>query len=157
VAGGVAGFVTDGTPVLDGQYHARFYFNRNGMVANGSTLVIFNGLNAAGTSIFQVQYRTSGGTPQVRFGVRSGNNLTFTGWNPILNAGWNRVEISWLSGPSTVANLYLNNTTYTLSGLNTNAYKLDAVRLGPSANLGTLNGTLFFDDFVSTRTTVIGP
>lgn len=157
VAGGVAGFVTDGTPVLDGQYHARFYFNRNGMVANGSTLVIFNGLNAAGTSIFQVQYRTSGGTPQVRFGVRSGNNLTFTGWNPILNAGWNRVEIAWRSGTGVTASLYLNGTQYNLTGLNTNSFRLDSVRLGPSANLGTLNGTLFFDDFVSTRTTVIGP
>ncbi len=157
VAPGVPGYVIDGTPVLDGQYHARFYFNRNGMVANGSQLVIFNGLNAANTSIFQVQYRTSAGAGQVRLGVRSGAALRFTAWYPILNTGWNSIEIAWRSGIGTTANLYLNGTQYNLNGLNTNAFRLDSVRLGPSANLGTLSGTLYFDDFVSTRTTVIGP
>jgi hypothetical protein len=157
IGGGTGGYVTNGTPVLDAQYHARFYFNRNGTAANGSTLVIFQGVDATGLSLFQVQYRTSGGTPQVRYGVRSGNGLTFTGWQPILSTGWNWIEIAWQAGASATASLTLNGTLYTLTGLNTAVFRLDAVRLGPSANLGNVTGTLYFDDFASTRTTVIGP
>ena len=46
----------------------------------------------------------------------------------------------------------------TLAGLNTSAYLLDTVQLGPSVGLtGAASGTLYFDAFVSRRYTVIGP
>ena len=63
------------------------------------------------------------------------------------------------SGPSASASLYINGAlAQTLTNLNTDAYKLNAVLLGPSSGLNAAwTGTLYFDDFSSTRTTYIGP
>lgn len=166
VAGNTPGYVTDGTPVLDPNYRARFYFNPRGLTGNNAQEVIFAGLNAANQTIFQVQYRrqnAGGGTYQVRAGALSNGANTFTGWVNITNNAFNRIEIQWASGNPASFRLWVGGApvgtpTATLNGLNTSAYKLDAVRLGPSVGLGAgTTGTPYFDDFVSTRTTYIGP
>jgi hypothetical protein len=167
VTGNTPGYVTDGTPVLDASYRARFYFNPRGLTGNNAQEVIFAGLNAANQTIFQVQFRrqnAGGGTYQVRAGALQNNGTTtFTGWVNITNNAFNRIEIQWAAGNPAQFRLWVGGApvgspTATLNGLNTSAYRLDAVRLGPSAGLGAgTNGTPYFDDFVSTRSTYIGP
>jgi len=159
VNGTATAFVTDGTPVLDPEYHARFYLNPNGLNTNNQPVTIFSGLNAAGTLMFQVQYRGTAAASSVRFVVTRGGGSTATAWYAVSQTAFTAIEISWARGAAASASLYTGGILrQTLTGLNTNAYQLDQVRLGPSAGLQAgWTGTLYFDDFVSTRTTVIGP
>lgn len=165
VTGPAFGYVTDESPLLEPVYKARFYFNPNGVlpVNNNSTgVTIFSGMDGSNAVIFQVQFRrqnTGGGTYQVRLSVQRSGGVSNTGWFTMTNA-WHPVEISWASGTSTSASLYVDGVLkQTLSGLNTSAFKVASVNLGPSA--GTLgnsaSGVMFFDDFVSKRTLYIGP
>lgn len=160
ISGNTPGYVTNGTPVLDASYHARFYFNANAMSTAGAAITIFSGQNAAGTAIFQLQYQANAqGDGRVRLAVLRTNGNSVTNYYNITKNAFNAIEIAWASGNSASASLYVNGTLrQTLTGLNTSAYKLDAVQLGPTAGLNAnMAGTLYFDDFVSTRTTPIGP
>jgi FtsP/CotA-like multicopper oxidase with cupredoxin domain len=163
LAGNTPAFVTDTTPVLDPSYHARFYFNPNGaLTGNNQQQTIFAGFNAAGTSIFSVQYRrqnAGGGTYQIRAVVTRAGGTTVTNWYTITNNAAHAVEIWWQSGASMPFRLYIDGSLrQTLNNLNTSAYLLDFVRLGPSAGLtAAASGTEYFDAFVSTRNTYIGP
>jgi hypothetical protein len=160
------GYVTDATPLLDPSYHARFYFNPNGTLTGAAggvaaNMTIFAGQNAAGTTIFQVQYRriTLAAVVhyQARLSVLRAGGTTNTSYYDINNA-FNAIEISWQSGTSSPSSLYINGVlVQTLTALNTNAYKLDAVLLGPSAGLvAGSSGTMYFDSFISRRFTLIG-
>ncbi len=157
------GYVTDITPVLDPSYHARFYFNSNGaLTGQNQAYTIFAGLDAANATIFRVQFRRQnqgGGTWQIRASALSGGTFANTGWFTIADGAPHSIEIAWASGASTSFGLYIDGTlVQTLTGLDTSANLLDAVRLGPSAGLTVdASGTLYFDAFVSTRYTVIGP
>ncbi len=164
MAGTAPGYVTDLTPVLDASYHARFYFNsNNALTGNNQAYTIFAGLNPAGTTIFRVEFRrqnAGGGTYQIRAGALSAGAFVNTNWFTIANSAPHWIEIAWTSGNPASFSLYIDGPTavQTLTGLNTSANLLDAVRLGPSAGLaGAASGTLYFDAFVSRRYTVIGP
>jgi hypothetical protein len=166
LAGAAFGYVTDNTPIAEPSYKARFYFHPNGALpvnnnaANGVT--IFSGLDGSNAAVFQVQFRrqnSGGGTYQVRLSVQRAGGVTNTGWFNISNA-WHSIEISWASGATTSASIYVDGMLrQTLTGLNTGAYKVESVRLGPSAGaLGnSASGAMYFDDFVSRRTQYIGP
>jgi FtsP/CotA-like multicopper oxidase with cupredoxin domain len=162
INGNTPGFVTDNTPLVDPSYHARFYFNPRGTTSGNAqqAMTIFAGQNAAGTNIFQVQYRrltNGGGTYQVRLWVLRAGGNSVTGWYNINNNAWNAIEIAWQSGTTAQNSLYINGTLRQIMTLNTSAYKLDAVRLGPSAGLvAGAAGVMYFDSFMSTRNTVIG-
>lgn len=162
---GATGYVSDLTPFTDTSYHARFYFSPNGVLpsnnnsANGVT--IFSGLNGANTAIFQVQFRrqnAAGGTYQVRLAVLRAGGTSTTSWFNITNAP-HAIEIAWQSAGAASARLYTDGTLrQTLTGLNTSAYLLESVRLGPSAGLVSgATGSMYFDAFVSTRNTIVGP
>jgi len=99
-----------------------------------------------------------GGTYQVRLAVLRAGGTTTTSWYAISNAA-HSVEIAWQSSTTASASLYTDGTLrQTLTGLNTSAYTLESVRLGPSAGLvGTASGTLYFDAFVSKRSSYVGP
>ena len=165
ILSGTSGYVQDNTPFTDTTYRARFYFNPNsyttGSGGNPAAVTIFSGLDAANNSIFQVQYRRSSSTGyQVRLVVTRAGGTTATNWYAITNGAWNAIEISWASGGSTSALLYTGGTLrQTLTGLNTSAYILDTVRLGPQGTLpnNATTYTVYFDNFVSTRNTLIGP
>jgi hypothetical protein len=158
------GYVTDVTPNNEPSYHARFYFNPHGaLTGNGNVVTLFSGLNASNVSIFQVQYRingTSASSPrQVRLLVQRSGGSTASSWFTITNNAAHPIEIAWQSATSAPASLYTDGALrQTLTALNTSAYRLDTVRLGPSAGLvSTASGTLYFDAFASTRNNVIGP
>jgi FtsP/CotA-like multicopper oxidase with cupredoxin domain len=165
ITGGTSGYVQDNTPVADATYHARFYFNPNsystGGGGNPTPVTIFNGLNAANTSIFQVQYRRSANTGyQVRAVVSragGGGGTTATNWYALTNNAWNAIEIDWASATSATIRFYTGGTLrQTLTGLNTSANLLDTVRLGPQG-VTPNTGTVLLDSFASTRRTLIGP
>ncbi|MFN2183190.1 MAG: multicopper oxidase domain-containing protein [Anaerolineae bacterium] len=161
LTGNTPGYVTDLTPFQDASYHARFYFDPNGtQTGNNASQTIFAGLDGANTTILQVQFRrqnAGGGTYQVQLAVLGAGGTAMTAWVTISNAP-HSIEIAWQSGAASTASLSVDGTLYSLTGLDTSAYLLEAVRLGPSAGLsGAASGTMYFDAFVSTRRTVIGP
>jgi FtsP/CotA-like multicopper oxidase with cupredoxin domain len=165
ITGGTSGYVQDNTPTADATYHARFYLNPNSLTYNNngaatSARTIFLGQNAANQTVFQVQLRRTSptGSFQVRAVVaRSGGNTT-TSWFTIPNNAYTAIEVDWTSAASASFRFYTAGVLrQTRSGLNTSAYLLDTVRLGPQGTLNGINGTLYLDSFVSTRRTVIGP
>lgn len=158
ITGNTPGFVTDSTPNNETSYFARFNFDPRGTLTGTSQHDIFSGVNNAGTVIFRVQYRRTtagGGTYQVRAQVVRAGGVTNSNWYNITNNTSNTIEIEWNSGASAAFRLYVNGTLQqTMTGLNTSAYQLGAVRLGPSAGLTTgMSGAEYFDAFVSRRYT----
>ncbi|MDI6858710.1 MAG: S8 family serine peptidase [Dehalococcoidia bacterium] len=162
-SGTAAMYVTDGSPAAETSYHARFYFNPNGaLTGNNQQQTIFAGFNAAGTNIFSVEYRRQnarGGTYQVRATVARAGGTSTTSWFTIANNTPHSIEIAWQSGASVPFRFYVDGSfRQSLNNLNTSAYLLDFVRLGPQAGLtASASGTQYFDAFVSTRFTHIGP
>jgi FtsP/CotA-like multicopper oxidase with cupredoxin domain len=154
-------YVADSTPNQETAYHARFYFNPHGVLTgNNQVVTIFAGMNAANTAIFQVQMRrqNAGGIYQVRLSVLRAGGTTNTNYFTISNAA-HAIEVVWQSAGNASASLSIDGVVrQTLNGLNTNAYQLDSVRLGPSLGLlSSASGTMYFDAFASTRRSVIGP
>ena len=173
ISGNTPSYVTDATPAGEAGYHARFYFHPNGTTTRGRAHDIFTGRGTPGTivsrarfrlaaieqTIFRVQYRrTTGGLYQVRAGVLRKGGTTFTNWQTISNAS-HAIEIAWQSGTSAAFDLHIDGALrQSLTRLNTSAYLVDSVRLGPSEGLSAdMSGAEYYDAFVSTRNTYIGP
>jgi hypothetical protein len=158
VNGNTPGYVTFTDPATESSYHARFYFNPNGAATPSGQQDIFVGRNAAGTPIFRIQYhRTTGGLYQVRFAALNSVGQAFSGWFTISN-GPHSLELAWQSGTAAPVSLAVDGSVQQTMTLNTSANMLKSVLLGPSGGLVTgMAGTEYFDAFVSTRTTTIGP
>ncbi len=159
ISGGTSGYVQDTTPAAEISYHARFYLNPNSASVTTTARTIFSGLDSAGKTLFRVQIRRqSGGAYQIAAAVvTSSGTTTTTSWYTISGTTFGAVEIAWQAGAQASFSLYTGGTLrQTLTGLNTGGQTLETVRLGPQGSLGTASGTLYFDNFVSTRTTVIG-
>jgi hypothetical protein len=163
ITGGAGGYVTDTRPVQEPAYHAQFLFNPNGArPGNNTPHAIFAGQDGANTTIFRLQYRRqnqAGGTYQIRAGVLTAGGEVFTSWHTITDGTANRLEIAWASGTSATFDLHINGVVVqSLTNLNTSAYRLETILLGPSQGLtGAMTGVEYFDAFVSKRYTVIGP
>jgi FtsP/CotA-like multicopper oxidase with cupredoxin domain len=159
VAQGTSGYVQDNTPAAETSYHARFYFNPNNVNIGGTARTIFSGLNATNQTVFLVQVRRTGGNSQVSAVVSRAGGTTTTNWFNMSNNAYTAIEIAWASGNPASFSLYTGGTLrQTLTGLNTSAFTLDTVQLGPQGALNGLNVTAwYFDSFVSRRRTVIGP
>jgi FtsP/CotA-like multicopper oxidase with cupredoxin domain len=166
----VGRFVTDTTPSAEPTYHARFWLDPNDTGTGGGTTGnvwdVFTGLNGAGTTLFRVQYRRNGGvagTYQVRGQVTTSTGGTVsTPFVTITNAP-HAIEIAWSATNATGATrlqLFVDGATPVapIATGNTSTFRLETVRLGRSAGTnGGATGTLYFDQFASTRRTVIGP
>jgi hypothetical protein len=162
VIGGSSGYAQDNTPFVDASYHARFYVNPSALTGLGGTArTVFVGLDAAGATVFSVQIRRNSGQDQVSATVsrQGGGGSSTTGWYSISNSGWTPIEISWAGATSASFTLRVNAVNVqTISGINTNAFRLDTVRLGLIGPVGGgLGGSLWFDSFASTRRTAVGP
>lgn len=165
INGAAPSFVVDGTPANEAAYDARFYFHPNASTTGGGQHDIFVGVNSSGTALFSVQYRrltTGGGTHQLRIVVARPGGTTTGAWQTITNAP-HYVEVLWVASAAGGIGLYTDGALrQAISNLNLSAgtYRLDAVRLGPSAGLTAGNsGAQYYDSFVSKRTTspLIGP
>jgi FtsP/CotA-like multicopper oxidase with cupredoxin domain len=158
----LTGYAIDNSPVAEPGYHARFYFDPNSTATgNNAQPDIFVGYDASSTPLFRVQYqRTQGGnaTYRVRAIVTDAGGTTTSGWVNITDS-WTSVEVAWQSANPATFRLYVNGILrQSITGLDTSAFKLETVWLGPSGNLGNnVSGTMYFDDFVSKRTQYIGP
>ncbi len=145
-------YVEDNSPLSEGEYHARFYVNPNGVtIGSGQTVDLFDGYSNAvsGSPVFQVQMQESSGAYQVRIGASGAYSTWYT-----LASGWNAIEIEYTAVPLYgEMNLYVGgNLKGSLGNLNDGGSKVDLVRLG-ALNVQTANpgGTLYFDDFDSRR------
>jgi subtilisin family serine protease len=156
--GNTPGYVEDGSPANESTYHARFYFNPNSTATGGSATDILTGLNSNGTSLFRVQYRQSNGNYQIRAGVLSNGSLSYTNWYTVSNSA-HSIEVAWQASSSASFSLYMDGSLkQTLTNRKTSTYRVDRIRLGPSGGLNSSTvGTEYFDAFVSTRSTYIGP
>ena len=156
LAAGTPSYVTDATPNALTSYDARFYFHPNGSRAPNSGVTIFAGFNAANNAVFTVQYRRPNPTsqPQIRAQVMRAGGTTSTAWVTLTNEP-HAVEVLWRSGASVPFVLYVDGVQRAIANnQNTSAYTLEGVRMGPSSGLaGTLNGTQYFDAFLSKRST----
>ena len=160
LSGNTPGYAIDISPTVEPSYRGRFYFRPNATVTgNNNQITIFAGFDGANNTLFQVQYnRTNQGTTRVRAVVTRLGGTSTTPWVTISSNAWTAIEVSWQSATSSSFRLYTGGVLRsTLTGLNTNAYKLETVWLGPSGTLSNQSsGTLYFDDFVSKRTLYIG-
>ena len=105
------------------------------------------------TSIFGIEYRHTGaGSFEIRAWVQQPAGQTLaTDWYGITNA-WHILEIKWESGTATTFSLSIDGTLHELTGVDTSAYLVDEVWLGPSQGLTAgMAGTEYFDDFNSFR------
>lgn len=151
------GYVQDNTPNAETTYRARFYFNPGGTTTGGQANRIFGGLNSAGTSIFRVEAGTSSaGGHRIRIWMQTATGGVTGGYVVLPNAPTS-VEIAWQSGVSGSMSLWINGTLRTTITGNTAAYTLDTARLGPQLVGSLSNGRVYFDSFVSSRDTYIGP
>jgi hypothetical protein len=159
VSGGTSSYVQDNSPTAETSYHARFYVNPNSATVNTTPLTLFRGLTATGSTVFGVQLVRYNGIYAISLTVTRSNGVrNTTDWYMLTNNAFNAVEIGWQSSSSASVSLSIGGTLkQTLTGLNTSASTLEAVRLGPQGSLSGVSGTMYFDSFVSTRTTVIGP
>jgi hypothetical protein len=156
ISSGTSGYVVNGFSSNEASYHARFYFNPHGATINSTAQDIFAGLDASSQVVFRIQLRRNSGTYPIRAVIRQAVPPTRS-WYTISNA-YHPIEIAWQSGSSASFSLYLDGSLkQTTANLNTSAYTLRSVRLGPSAGLSGSPGSEYFDGFVSTRTTYIGP
>ena len=159
LAGKAAAYVSDSSPSAEAAYRARFWFAPRATVTGSKAIDIFAGRSAGEATILRVQYQhTSGVDLRLRLGVSRKGGTTYTGWVTIGDVP-HAIEVAWSSGTTAGASLQVDGALRaSLSGLDTGAYRLDTVLLGPSAGMSAgIAGVLWFDGFVSTRTTPIGP
>jgi FtsP/CotA-like multicopper oxidase with cupredoxin domain len=158
LAGNTPGYVQDNSPLNETRYFARFYFNPHSTLTGSGNQRIFTGYNTAGAFVFAIEYRrtnSGGGTYQVRAVVSRTGGTTSTNWVTIANNTAHPIEIEWNSASAAAFRFYVDGVLQqTLTNLNTSAYLLDYVRLGPSSGLvSAASGTEYFDAFVSKRYT----
>jgi hypothetical protein len=134
-------------------YQAGFLFDPTGADTGGQAHDIFVGFDATGTRLLGIEFETGAAGPEVRAWVRQGGVITYTDWYH-LAAGASRLQITWASSPDASLILEIDGQVQeTLSSLNTDAYRLDEVWLGPSGGLSSgMSGVELFDSFASYRT-----
>lgn len=156
-------YVTDRTPSAESIYRARFYFSPNSVsIPNNKQHDLFVGLSATNVNLFRVQIRYSGGY-QVRGVVRIDDRRAYmTNWYSISNSV-RVIEVHWQaatspSGTDGLLSLWLGDVLVeTRGGVANGDLLLEEVRLGPQFIGSNISGTEYYDAFVSSRTTYIGP
>ncbi|MFN8486055.1 MAG: S8 family serine peptidase [Caldilineaceae bacterium] len=157
ITSGASGYVINNSPNNETSYHARFYFHPNNAAINTTVQDILVGRNASNQVVFRVQLRRSSSSYQISSIVTRSGGTTSTNWYTISNA-YHAIEIAWQAASSASFTLYIDGVAQqTLTKLNTGAYTIKTVWLGPSAGLSGSPGSEFFDNFVSKRSSYIGP
>lgn len=154
---GVSGYVVNNSPTNESSYRARFYLHPNGAALSTSAQDVLVGLNASNQIVFRVQIRRSSNSYQIRSVATTTNSSSSTNWYTISNS-YHAIEISWKSATKAAFSFYIDGASkQTLSNLNTSTLKIETLWLGPSSGLSGSSGAEYFDSFVSTRNTYIGP
>ena len=157
IAGNTPSYVADNRPANQASSHVRFRFDPNGTRTAGTATTILLGRNARGAAVFRIQYRKSGSLLQVRGQVERAAGRTNTSWYSITD-NKHAIEIAWQSAKRASFSLWIDGKRkQTLAGVNTSGFRLEQVRMGPSAGLtATTSGSEYYDDYKMTRTSYIG-
>ena len=135
-------WVEDNSPGGIERIRGRFYV----LADNSDVARIYRGLNAGGSTIFDVALNPGNGNIEL---ISSGITATCGG---CANVGdWNSIEIDWDAGAGEMSLVVNGGTPETASF--SSAETVSAVRLG---NLNGATGTLNFDSYESRRTTEVG-
>jgi FtsP/CotA-like multicopper oxidase with cupredoxin domain len=151
------GFVVDSSPLKETGYRARFWYDPN--ASRRGIHTIFEGRTAKGTQVFRIEARRTSlsGTWSIRALVRRPGGMSSTGWYRILDRP-HAIELAWKSGTRTTFSLSIDGRVKrSLGRLDTHRYRLESVRLGASANSTRGTRPEYFDEFISTRGSRIGP
>jgi subtilisin family serine protease len=164
VSGTTSVYVTDTTPSAEAAYHAGFRFDPNAVVIPSAKSVdLLRALNGSGSTAVVVQIRPASGGYQVRAGAAANNNkLTYTAWSSIsdsphaLEVGWSAASSAGGSDGDLTLWIDASQVGSPLS-LSNGSQRIETLQMGLQAVTRGTAGAVFFDDFVSTRTTLIGP
>jgi CSLREA domain-containing protein len=158
-------YVQDDTPADEAHYRTRFYFDPNSIVmATNDAHLIFQGLSANSTTLFQLNFRFASGSYQIVSQIKNDSNswINLAAYN--LTDAPHVIEIEWQAATGAGA----NNGVFTLwfdgvvmesqTALDNDTHRLDKVKLGPlyGIDAGT-SGVEYFDAFESRQSTYIGP
>ncbi len=156
VDGGQPAYLVDATPEMESLYGARFYFQPHGTDTGSGEHGILVGYDAFGVPILGIAYERSADNPgeyEVRAWVRHAHGVSYTNWFDIADAP-TLLEIGWESDSTGTLLFSVNGELQqALKGIDTSAFLLDEVHLGPSIGLtdGSL-GAEWYADFISMRT-----
>ncbi|HWQ14413.1 MAG TPA: multicopper oxidase domain-containing protein [Roseiflexaceae bacterium] len=161
-------YVRDDTPLNEPRYRARFFFDPNSItMANGNLHRIMVARDTS-NELVRIEFRRNAGVYQVRASVRSdGGGYASTAWFTISDAP-HRIEFDWRAATSAGANngylsLWIDNSNSaapnaTVGSVDNDTHRVQQARLGPLQGIDAATlGTEYYDDFVSRRTTFIGP
>lgn len=158
-------YLADDRPTAESRYRARFYFHPNSVtMANKKAHPIFYGVQGGGTAIMRIGFQKVGNKYQLRASLlNDATTWTFTKWVTISNA-WHALEVDWQASTTTSAKN--GSLTFWIDGaqkaivtkIDNDTRRIDGIWLGPleGGSVG-MQGTYYFDDFVSRRQTYIGP
>jgi hypothetical protein len=158
-------YVTDNSPTAEQRYRARLYLDPNSLtMAEGNAHYIMMGLASDGFSVFQLDFRFSGGNYQIRLRQKDDLDLqTSTDWATISDAP-HFIELEWWAASAVGANdggvnVWIDGiASGSLSNLDNDTRRIDSVRLGAVTGLDASTiGTYYIDAFESRRQTYIGP
>lgn len=150
-------FVQDDTPAGETVYRARFGLNLDDTnLADSDAFDLLVGSSANGDDHLRVVIKRNAVLMEDRLMLvareDSGGLVDTSGFELMLPAGWNQIEIYWRAdvagGQFTVS---LNNAAFVgLAGLDNDLARVDRVRLGVvDGSLGSSSGNLDIDDFYS--------
>jgi YD repeat-containing protein len=152
-------YLSDIRPYQESAYNFRFYLDPNSIVIpDGHSLVLFQGLNEAGSPVLQVELTRSGGNYFVRpVSFDDAGNPVTQNWQLISDAP-HAIKMSWGSaGSNEYANGYfdfaIDSQWPGLSyGIDNDTLRVDEVRLGiVSGATSPTQGTIYLDEFESRR------
>jgi hypothetical protein len=157
-------YVADTSPLAESSYHARFLYDPNGVVSPGTRRHrIFHALDADGSAVVFLEVRAASGGYEVRPGARhNGTRTKYGAWTLLTDAA-HTLELGWTASSSSSARdgaltLWIDGTTSgTITKLQTGASTIDEARLGPQSIDRSVAGTEYFDGFVSTESSYVGP
>lgn len=149
----------------ESSYRARFYLDPNSLtMASADTFSVFSGRNSAGSAFHvQLNYSSSSGY-RIRTQMYNDAGTVLNGSWVNISDGSHSIEVYWKAATAAGANdgfitLWIDGTVSGSQTLVDNDTKrIGEARFGAVANLdpGT-SGTFYLDDFVSRKTTYIGP
>ncbi|MFD0521801.1 hypothetical protein [Paractinoplanes durhamensis] len=152
VTGRVASYVADNTPANEAALHVQFGFAAGTYNTNGAIVDIFQGRNAAGAAVVNVQYRrTAANGSQLRTGLlNSAGTWVYSGWAavPVTAA---TVTVDWKSATAGSAVLTINGAASGTASGNTSNRKIESAALGVIVSTGATTGAGAIDNYTSTR------
>lgn len=160
-------FVQDESPQAESRYRARFWFDPNGFTPGDDTqrVILMQAFarTPARNKLVQMMVRRTAGQYRLQFRVRRDDgSAATTSWLPFSDAP-HAIELDWQRASSALSSdghlqVWLDGVSVAnLSGLDNSDSFLDFVRLGGIGLRATTSGTIYFDDFVSRRSSYIGP